>query len=88
MCLETMVANIGWIAAGATSTGGISALVIKTFRIAKGETRKTNVTNGETNGQEQGDSDEHEDTTDRIAAGMGRCATETAGEGEGVDARP
>ena len=31
MCLETMVANIGWIAAGATSTGGISALVIKTL---------------------------------------------------------
>jgi hypothetical protein len=52
MCLETMVANIGWIAAGATSTGGISALVMSRFRVAKREPGKKNVTEGETNGNE------------------------------------
>lgn len=52
LCLETMVANIGWIAAGATSTGGVSALVIGKFRAVKRERGKTNVTEGEANGDE------------------------------------
>ncbi len=52
MCLETMVANIGWIAAGATSTGGISALVMSKFRVVKSEPGKEHVTEGGTNGDE------------------------------------
>jgi hypothetical protein len=52
MCLENMIANIGWIAAGATSTGGISALVMNKFRVAKREPGKENVTEGGINGDE------------------------------------
>jgi hypothetical protein len=52
MCLETMIANIGWIAAGVTSIGGISALAMSKFRVAKREPGKEHVTEGGTNGDE------------------------------------
>ena len=86
MCLATMA----WIATGATSTGGISALVIKRFRTTNTErtNKKRNLEQGGRYGHKQGDSDEYEDATDRIAAGVGRCAPATTSEGEGVDARP
>lgn len=49
MCLAT----IAWIAIGATSTGGISALAVKRFRIANRElTTRRNPEQGGSYGQE------------------------------------
>jgi hypothetical protein len=54
MC-PVCLATAAWIAAGVGSTGGISALVVTTFR----GKNKLN--------QAQGEPDEHENTPDRLA---------------------
>ena len=68
MC-PVCLATAAWIAAGVTSTGGISALAVKTFRGTNRErtTRNRNYEQGGSHGYEQGDSDEHEVATGRIA---------------------
>ena len=47
VCITT--AAVAWIAAGTTSTGGISALLVTRLR---GKTNKTEGNQGERNGQE------------------------------------
>ena len=63
MCLAT----VAWIAAGATSTGGISAFAVKRFRGMSKE-RSTNTFEKERcDGDQQGDSRNDEDTPRRVA---------------------
>ena len=65
MC-PACIATVAWIAAGTTSTGGISALVVSSFRGKKlrGEkqdltTNKKNLEKGEKHGQQERNEDEH-----------------------------
>ncbi len=65
MC-PACIATVAWIAAGTTSTGGISALVVSSFRGKKlrGEkqdltTTKKNLEKGAKHGQQERNEDEH-----------------------------
>ena len=65
MC-PACIATVAWIAAGTTSTGGITALVVSSFRGKKlrGEkqdltTNKKNLEKGEKHEQQERNKDEH-----------------------------
>jgi hypothetical protein len=58
MC-PVCIATAAWIAAGATSTGGISALVVRRFRGNQQESTMNHQL-GDSNGQEQQDPNKHE----------------------------
>jgi hypothetical protein len=63
LCLAT----VAWIAAGTTSTGGISALAVKRFRGINRERSNNKFEKERSDGDQQGDFCKHEDTTRRIA---------------------
>ena len=78
MC-PACIATVAWIAAGTTSTGGISALVVSSFRGKKlrGEKRESTTNNrnlekGERHGQQEGNEDEHENTRRSCRCRSGR----------------
>jgi hypothetical protein len=65
MC-PACIATVAWIAAGTASTGGISALVVSTFRGKKlrdreqdSITSKQNPEKGERHGQQEGNEDDN-----------------------------
>ena len=65
MC-PACIATVAWIAAGTASTGGISALVVSSFRGKKlrgkkqdPTTNKRNLEKGERHGQQEGNEDEY-----------------------------
>jgi hypothetical protein len=63
MCLAT----VAWIAAGATSTGGISALAVWSFRGMNRERSNNKLEKERSNGDQQPDSRRDEDTIRRVA---------------------
>jgi hypothetical protein len=63
LCLAT----VAWIAAGATSTGGISAFAVKRFRGRDRERSNNKIEKERSDGDQQRDSRKYEDATGRIA---------------------
>jgi hypothetical protein len=63
LCLAT----VAWIAAGATSTGGLSALAVKRFRGRDRERSNNNLEKERSDGDHQRDSRKYEDATGRAA---------------------
>jgi hypothetical protein len=87
MC-PVCLTNAALIAAGATSSGGLTAFMMSKFCRKK----KTNQTRGKqnetkTDGTRNG-REPNESLQNRVTAGVGGCAPATAREGEGVDPRP
>jgi hypothetical protein len=75
MCPVCMTTTLAWLAAGVTSTGGITTLVVSGLRTRKRQQE------GERHGAiESSSCDEH--TPDRDAGRMAVCAPGAAREGE------
>jgi hypothetical protein len=85
MC-PVCAANIALIAAGTTSSGGLTALALAKLNKRK-QTKKILGSESETDGTRT-KNETNEKSGNRITAGVGGCAPATAREGEGLDPRP
>jgi hypothetical protein len=85
MC-PVCVANIALIAAGTTSSGGLTALALGKLYKRK-QTKQIGGSESETDGTRT-KNETNEKSGNRITAGVGGRAPATAREGEGVDPRP
>src|SRR5260370_15118652 len=86
MC-PVCLANAALIAAGATSSGGLTALAMNKF-CRKKKTNQTRGKQNERNKDETQSGSGRNESANRVTAGVGCCAPATTREGERVDPPP